>query len=79
MPCPFSGKHAVPLMNLLVTSQGNQCALITSSYAPCRLEMEGDPAPDLGNCEWKNSQRAVAFAQFETRHMHDTADHHYPD
>lgn len=75
MSCPFYGKHAVPEMKMMVGQSGNQCALVTSHFAPCTLEMAGDPAPRLENCEWEDSQRARDFVLFENRRQQVV----YPD
>jgi len=46
--CPFYGRHlfrsfqAEPAF-LLVDQHGNQCALVTTAYAPCALETQGLP------------------------------------
>jgi hypothetical protein len=64
------------LMRVLAITQGNQCALVTSRHAPCTLDMAGDPAPDLKNCEWAGSQRAEEFRTFETANMGSSR---YPD
>lgn len=37
--CPFYGFAYA--MGVLMDSKGNQCALITSSYSPCRMEISG--------------------------------------
>ena len=67
--CPFYGKHAVQLdpraPGVLVRSGGNQCALVTTSYRPCYLQLTGH-APELEACEWKGSHRAEEFVQFPT-------------
>lgn len=46
--CPFYGSHmyhaASKLVEppfFLVSSHGNQCALIVTAYAPCKLELAG--------------------------------------
>lgn len=39
--CPFYGCHDA--MGLLIDSGGNQCALISESYSPCKMELEGLP------------------------------------
>jgi hypothetical protein len=74
MPCPFYGKHAIPLMRALIDQHGNQCALITGAYAPCRMELAG-ASPDLEKCEFAGSDRAIEFAEF--RQM--PANTRYPD
>ena len=45
--CPFYGFHQSP--GLFMDSRGNQCALITDSYSPCRMEVVGDPV-DWDEC-----------------------------
>jgi hypothetical protein len=47
-----------------VNQNGNQCALITESFAPCRMEMAGDTA-DLDRCELNGSARAIDIATFK--------------
>lgn len=64
--CPFYGRHAAPTMRLLVEQYGNQCALVTSSYAPCAMEMAGQ-LPELARCEWNGTERAGEFAMFQYR------------
>lgn len=64
MPCPFYGKSASELFRILTPSGGNQCALVTSRHAPCALEIAGDDHPELKNCEWSQSQRAIEFERF---------------
>ena len=58
MNCPFYGyalypAHATPIGDtppiVLFPTQGNQCALIVSRHAPCRMEASGD-LPDWGAC-----------------------------
>ena len=54
MNCPFYGRYAALLGSgnfpILIDSHGNQCALITSSFAPCIREHEGLPV-DWQECE----------------------------
>jgi len=64
MPCPFYGHHASELMRTILSSGGNQCALITGAYAPCKMETAG-AEPDLERCEFNGSGRAIEFAKFE--------------
>lgn len=53
--CPFYGRHlhlgdrdnALPI--LLIDSRGNQCALVTTAFAPCRMEIAGR-AVDWAEC-----------------------------
>lgn len=45
--CPFYGRHLYfanhgPTLGfILLDSKGNQCALVNYSYAPCRMEADG--------------------------------------
>jgi hypothetical protein len=63
MPCPFYGKAAVPLMRVLIPHQSNQCALMTRSTEPCRMEIFGE-SPDLANCELHGTGRALDLASY---------------
>lgn len=65
MPCKFYGKSAHELFRILTPSGGNQCALVTARHSPCKLEIGGDAHPELENCEWCGSARAIEFATFE--------------
>lgn len=57
MNCPFYGCAmfatgmgiAGPKPFLLFKTDGNQCALITNSHSPCRMEMN-DETPDWKTC-----------------------------
>jgi len=44
--CPFYGRHLAfaSVAPCLVDQHGNQCALITSAYAPCAMEVAGEPS-----------------------------------
>lgn len=65
MPCMFYGKSAHEFLKILVPSGGNQCALITNRHAPCKLEIAGDPAPELERCEFTGCRNAIEFAKFD--------------
>jgi hypothetical protein len=39
--CPFYGHCAVPELQTLAATGGNQCALITDAHAACQMEKEG--------------------------------------
>lgn len=70
MRCPFYGYYfALDLGpgGKLVEQHGNQCALITIRYSPCRMEMQ-DKEPDLKECEFNGSAIAIAAAQCEKLH-----------
>jgi hypothetical protein len=53
--CPFYGRHLTPAASAhafqearrhpfaLISQHGNQCAIVTDSYAPCLLEIAGLP------------------------------------
>ena len=49
--CPFYGFNA--MMGILIDQNGNQCALITDSYSPCRMEMNSE-TPEWENCPANN-------------------------
>jgi hypothetical protein len=66
MGCKFYGAHAVPEFGAMFTQAGNQCALITGRYAPCRMEIAGEEV-DFEKCELKGSRAAVEFAAFTRR------------
>ena len=65
MPCKFYGKSAHDFLRILVPSGGNQCALVANRHAPCKLEIDGDAHPELENCEWCGSARAIEIAKFD--------------
>lgn len=76
--CPFYGYHAVKLKRegtasgyvetarpgFLVPQGGNECALITETFSPCRMEMQG-LEPELEQCELGGTGRAQEFATYE--------------
>lgn len=47
--CPFYGFYTSHNAKALIDSQGNQCALITSSYSPCQMEMRNQ-TPSWNEC-----------------------------
>lgn len=48
--CPFYGFHQTANVGInLIDSCGNQCALITGVFSPCRLETAGH-RPDWERC-----------------------------
>ena len=73
MSCKFYGAAAAAVLNTLIESGGNQCALITEAHAPCRMETAGLD-PDLEACELNGSARAIAFAEFQRRGMFTIVD-----
>lgn len=81
MRCPFYGRHAAllpgtPAGGLLVDSGGNQCALKTSAYSPCILEIDGRD-PILEDCPRNGCGTAITFARFPV--MPPPASANYPD
>lgn len=44
--CPFYGMYFSVAMRLMVHQDGNQCAIITDSYSPCRMDYTGQ------NTDW---------------------------
>ena len=55
MNCPFYGHHFVQVGRpfLLLATGGNQCAIVTESYAPCALAIEDLPV------EWSACRRVM--------------------
>lgn len=78
MSCPFYAYHAVELLKTLIASGGNQCGLITHSFAPCRMEAEGQPV-DFEQCVLHGTGRAAEFATFERHAGAPRAAAPYPD
>ena len=66
--CPFFGRHFVATGKpfTLIESHGNQCALFTSGYAPCSLELAGEYP------NWKACPRVSAIT-------HDLSPQHESD
>ncbi|MDP2628647.1 MAG: hypothetical protein Q8P15_01985 [Nanoarchaeota archaeon] len=52
-PCPFYGFSLD--LGMLTDTKGNQCALITESCSPCRMEMDGQ-TPSWVNCNYINNE-----------------------
>jgi hypothetical protein len=57
MNCPFYGRALYqtrfaatgPQPFVLIDSRGNQCAVVTDSHSPCRMEIHGE-VPDWKTC-----------------------------
>lgn len=49
MSCPFYGTAVHPGLNVILTTDGNRCGLVTSAHAPCGMEM-ANLAPDWEKC-----------------------------
>ncbi len=66
--CPFYGFASGTMFSsdapIFMDTDGNQCALATSSFSPCRMEKEGN-VPDWNNCSLnckdKESKEALLF------------------
>ena len=54
-PCPFYGFHFCPPAGTINDQQGNQCALVTDVYSPCKLEVRGR-SPDFRDCPFNNDR-----------------------
>ena len=67
--CKFYGCAAVKLIKALVPTGGNQCALVTTAHAPCRMEIDGEE-PRLEECELNGCRAALEFSGFEKRDLH---------
>ncbi len=57
--CPFYGRHQVMLGQypafVLVSSGGNQCSLIHTSFSPCQMEIKQQPV------DWKQCRVAQSI------------------
>ena len=49
--CPFYGFYMQSAMGVMLDQSGNQCALITDSYSPCRMEVSRQN-PDWKSCSY---------------------------
>ena len=58
--CPFYGYAA--RMGIFMSTEGNQCALVTESHAPCRMEVDGS-TPDLDRCPLVRMDEFVPMLQ----------------
>jgi len=47
--CPFYGFSAVEEMKVFMDTKGNQCALVSGSFSPCKMEVDGE-TPDWYSC-----------------------------
>jgi len=47
--CPFYGFFHARSTDVLIDQQGNQCALIVTSYSPCQMEFRKQ-TPDWDKC-----------------------------
>lgn len=62
--CKFYGFCSFPDLKVMVTQGGNQCALISEAYSPCRMEVRG-LAVEFEACELRGSARALEYDKFE--------------
>lgn len=53
--CPFYGFCYIKTTGTFIDSQGNQCALVTDSYSPCKMEVEGREVC-WNDCEFSNKE-----------------------
>ncbi len=60
--CPYYGFHRSDEARALVAQNGNQCAMITTSYSPCLMERDG-AAPDWETCPHFNTITAAPVLQ----------------
>jgi hypothetical protein len=60
--CRYYGKHQIR-NGKLIDQMGNQCGAITTSYAPCRMEI-AHKAPDEANARspWPRTSRNLHTA-----------------
>ncbi len=59
--CPFRGFTII--LNSMVDSKGNQCALVTDSYDPCRMETAGDE-PNWSECPFNMKENEVKIQEY---------------
>ena len=57
--CPFYGFYMGP--NVLLDQEGNQCALISTSYAPCYMDLQ-EESPNWDKCRL-NGGKAKALLE----------------
>lgn len=61
--CPFYGfSHPLPV---LMDQGGNQCALITTSFSPCQMEIN-DQTPSWGECPFNNKKNETVIQKIIT-------------
>jgi hypothetical protein len=56
--CPFYGFNCFG--EILMDSEGNQCALMMNSISPCQMEMQ-DLLPDWEKCSFNIKENALAI------------------
>lgn len=62
--CPFYGFYLQPAMRIMIYQHGNQCALISGSYSPCKMDHTGRKT-DWHKCPYntpKNNATLVILA-----------------
>jgi len=62
--CPFYGFYGNARMGGLIDQEGNQCALITNSYSPCKMETCGIK-PDLRMCVFNTKENREIFSRMK--------------
>jgi len=58
--CPFYGFFGAPAQGVFLDQGGNQCALLTTSYSPCRMEMRGE-IPNWDGCPFNIEEDSKKF------------------
>ena len=56
--CPFYGFHPSSRYQVLIDSQGNQCALDNENYTPCKMEVLGE-IPEWDRCPLNTQGKRV--------------------
>ena len=59
--CPFYGFHAA--REMLIDSEGNQCALITKRYSPCQMGIR-DQIPSWSECPFNTEESRRAISEY---------------
>ena len=59
--CPFYGFSAA--RGNLIDTKGNQCALITNSHSPCRMEMNQED-PDWEACPYNTLEARTSIRKY---------------
>lgn len=68
--CPFFGYHAIIPMRVLASTGGNQCALITEAFAPCRMVLAGRN-PTWADCPLQDRVHPKFAADVASYEKHD--------
>jgi hypothetical protein len=63
-PCPFYGFNGS--FGMMVDQEGNQCALLTNSYSPCRMEVNKQ-TPNYSKCSFNNEENNKALEKIANK------------